>query len=76
LQPNHALVAYNETHSAKSKLYLAGEAYAIDGGWVESAMRMGLDAVLHLLHNHGAEFTDDFVFDSMYPSRTTERFTV
>ncbi|GAB7525026.1 flavin monoamine oxidase family protein [Paraburkholderia sp. 2C] len=76
LQPNHALVAYNEVHSAKSKLYLAGEAYAIDGGWVESAIRMGLDAVMHLLHNHGAEFTGGFVFDSMYPSRITERFTV
>jgi tryptophan 2-monooxygenase len=75
-QPNHALVAYNETHSAKSKLYLAGEAYAIDGGWVESAIRMALDAVLHLLHNQGAEFTGDFAFDSMYPGRTTERFTV
>ena len=76
LQPNHALVAYNETHSAKSKLYLAGEAYAIDGGWVEAAIRMALDAVLHLLYNHGAEFTGDFVFDSMYPGRTAERFTV
>jgi tryptophan 2-monooxygenase len=66
-QPNHALVRYNETHSAKSKLYLAGEAYAIDGGWVESAIRMSLDAVLHLLRNHDAAFSDDFAFESAYP---------
>jgi tryptophan 2-monooxygenase len=70
-QPNRALLRYNETHSAKSKLYLAGEAYASDGGWVESAMRMSLDAVLHLLNNHGATFSGGFAFDSAYPRRTT-----
>jgi tryptophan 2-monooxygenase len=75
-QPNHALLRYNETHSAKSKLYLAGEAYAIDGGWVESAMRMSLDAVLHLLHNHDAQFAGNFAFGSVYPQRDAERFTV
>jgi tryptophan 2-monooxygenase len=68
-QPNRALLGYNETHSAKSKLYLAGEAYVSDGGWVESAMRMSLDAVLHLLHNHDASFSDSFVFESAYPRR-------
>jgi tryptophan 2-monooxygenase len=75
-QPNHALVGYNQTHSAKSALYLGGEAFAIDGGWVESALRMAFDAVLHLLHNHHAEFADGFEFESMYPRRGIERFTV
>ncbi|MFC0402169.1 flavin monoamine oxidase family protein [Paraburkholderia rhizosphaerae] len=75
-QPNHALLRYNEAHSAMSKLYLAGEAYAIDGGWVESAMRMSLDAVLHLLRNHDAAFSAPFTFDSAYPQRSTERFTL
>jgi tryptophan 2-monooxygenase len=68
-QPNHALLAYNQDYSARSKLYLAGEAYAIDGGWVESALRMALDAVLHVLHNHGAEFAGDFAFEHAYPRR-------
>jgi tryptophan 2-monooxygenase len=66
-QPNQALLRYNETHSAKSRLYLAGEAYVSDGGWVESAMRMSLDAVLHLLHNHDASFSGAFTFESAYP---------
>jgi tryptophan 2-monooxygenase len=73
-QPNHALLAYNQTCSEKSKLYLAGEAYAIDGGWVESALRMAFDAVLHLLHNHHAEFAGGFAFESMYPRRNVEPF--
>ncbi|CAB3763152.1 flavin monoamine oxidase family protein [Paraburkholderia humisilvae] len=66
---NRALFTYNQNFSAESKLYLAGEAYAIDGGWVESALRVALDAVLHLLHNHQAEFADGFDFTRAYPRR-------
>jgi tryptophan 2-monooxygenase len=74
-QPNRALLAYNQRYSAKSQLYLAGEAYTLDGCWVESAMRMALDAVLHLLQHHHAEFAGQFNFDKQYPTRITENVT-
>jgi tryptophan 2-monooxygenase len=61
-----ALLTYNETCSEHSGLYLAGEAYSVEGGWIEPALRSALHAVLHLIKNSGGEFANDFDF-KYYP---------
>jgi tryptophan 2-monooxygenase len=68
---DYALLTYNREYSAASHLYLAGEAYSVEGGWVEPALRSALDAVIHLInhrcptHTKG-EFCNRFKFN-MYP---------
>ncbi|MGD2115411.1 MAG: FAD-dependent oxidoreductase, partial [Acidobacteriota bacterium] len=64
---NYALLTYNQEHSARSGLYFAGEAYSVHGGWTEPALRLGLDAVVHLAHNTGAQFQNGFDFERDYP---------
>lgn len=62
---NHQLLRYNQTVSKYSNLYLAGEAYSVEGGWTEPAMRMAMDAVINLLVNTETPFNN---FDiSNYP---------
>jgi tryptophan 2-monooxygenase len=64
---NYALLTYNQEYSAKSSLYFAGEAFSVEGGWTEPALRLGLDAVVHLARNTGAKFLNDFDFERDYP---------
>jgi len=64
---NYALLTYNQEYSAKSSLYFAGEGYSVEGGWTEPALRLGLDAVLHVARNTGAAFLNGFDFDRDYP---------
>jgi tryptophan 2-monooxygenase len=64
-----ALLGYNERCSKASRLYLAGEAYSVEGGWVEPALRSALDAVLHLIKNSEGTFLNGFDFERHYPSR-------
>jgi tryptophan 2-monooxygenase len=64
---NHALLTYNQVHSRQSNLYFAGEAFSLEGGWTEPALRLGIDAALHLLHKDGAEFLHGFNFERDYP---------
>lgn len=64
---DNALLAYNRDCSASSHLYLAGEAYSVEGGWVEPALRSALDAVIHIVKNSGGTFSKTFDFSSHYP---------
>lgn len=63
---NYALLRYNQTYSQNSHLYLAGEAFSVEGGWTEPALRGGLDATIHLIRNTEGEFLNSFKFDD-YP---------
>lgn len=63
---DYSLLRYNQTVSAQSGLYFAGEGYSVEGGWTEPALRLALDAVIHLMQNAGATFLNGFSF-SDYP---------
>lgn len=65
------LLAYNQTYSAVSNLYFAGESYGVEGGWTEPALRGAMDAVIHLIKNSGGTFTGQFSFDK-YPQYDTK----
>jgi tryptophan 2-monooxygenase len=65
-QHDYTLLRYNQDHSAKSHVYCAGEAYSVEGGWTEPAMRMAIDAVIHIAKNTGAKFVSGFEYDK-YP---------
>jgi len=60
------LLTYNEKCSMNSGLYLAGEAYSVEGGWVEPALRSALHAVIYLINNTTGEFKNGFNIDN-YP---------
>lgn len=65
---NQLDLSYNQNFSSKSNLYFAGENYSVEGGWTEPALRSGLDCVLQLLSNEGAEFCNTkFNFKRDYP---------
>jgi len=65
---DYALLTYNQEYSAASGLYLAGEAYSVEGGWVEPALRSALNAVVHLVRNTRGRFcNNDFSFKRDYP---------
>ena len=63
---DYSLLRYNQDHSAKSHLYCAGEAYSVEGGWTEPALRMAIDAVVHIAKNTKAKFVSGFKL-SDYP---------
>jgi tryptophan 2-monooxygenase len=60
------LLAYNQTYSATSNLYFAGESYGVEGGWTEPALRTAMDAVIHLINNSHGTFLNGFTFND-YP---------
>ncbi len=64
---DRALLTYNQQSSAQSGIYFAGEAYSVEGGWTEPALRLGLDAVLHVIKNSGGTFLNGFDFHGDYP---------
>jgi tryptophan 2-monooxygenase len=69
----YALMTYNQTYSASSHLYFAGESYGTEGGWTEPALRMALDAVMNLVNNSGGSFTNaGFSFANDYPGFMTD----
>lgn len=63
---DYSLLRYNQEVSAGSNLYFAGEGYSVEGGWTEPALRLALDAVIHLMQNTGGTFLNGFGF-SDYP---------
>ena len=63
---NYDLLAYNQTYSKDSGIYFAGEAYSVEGGWTEPAIRSALDAVVHIIKNSGGEFLNGFDYDADY----------
>lgn len=63
----YALLAYNQEHSAQSRLYVAGETFSVEGGWTEPALRSALDAVIRIIQNSGGTFVPGFTFND-YPS--------
>jgi tryptophan 2-monooxygenase len=67
---DYALLANNQDLGKKSGLYFAGEGYSVEGGWTEPALRLALDAVIHILNDHGARFLNGFSF-SDYPRYDT-----
>ncbi len=46
---------YNQKHSKKSGVYLAGEAYHVDAGWVEPSFRTAVEAVCRIIHNNNGK---------------------
>lgn len=63
---DYTLLKYNQKFSEKSNLYFAGEAFSVEGGWIEPAFRSALDTVIHVLNNTGGEFFNQFRY-SDYP---------
>lgn len=63
---DYLLLRYNQEMSARSNLYFAGEAFSVEGGWLEPALRSALDAVIHLIENTNGEFLNDFQYAN-YP---------
>ena len=63
---DYTLLAFNQTYSDTARIYFAGEAYSVEGGWTEPAMRSALDAVVHVIKNSGGEFLNDFDFETDY----------
>jgi len=63
---DYALLRYNQNYSANSGLYFAGEAFSLEGGWTEPALRTALDAVIHAIANTDGTFLDGFQY-SDYP---------
>ena len=69
---NYDLLAFNQTSSAVSGIYFAGEAYSVEGGWTEPAMRSAIDAVVYIIKNSAGEFPNDFNFDQNYLKLDTD----
>ncbi|MGB3262720.1 MAG: NAD(P)/FAD-dependent oxidoreductase [Microcoleus sp.] len=63
---DYALLRYNQKYSANSGLYFAGEAFSVEGGWTEPALRTALDAVIHAIANTDGTFLNGFEY-SDYP---------
>jgi tryptophan 2-monooxygenase len=55
-----SLLRYNRDYGAVSGLYFAGEAYSVDAGWTEPALRGAIDAVIHLCARYDAPFNGGF----------------
>jgi len=66
-QDNQELLTYNQNHSANSGLYFAGEAFSLEGGWTEPALRSAIDTVLHIIDHAEGHFLNDFDFAEDYP---------
>lgn len=64
---NYNLLSYNQKYSSVSGLYFAGEAFSLEGGWTEPALRYALDATLYIVKNSGGEFLNGFDFELNYP---------
>jgi tryptophan 2-monooxygenase len=64
---DYALLTYNQRYSATSGLYFTGEAYSVEGGWTEPALRLGLDAVIHIVNNTNGTFLNNFDYKANYP---------
>jgi tryptophan 2-monooxygenase len=64
---DYALLTYNQRYSATSGLYFTGEAYSVEGGWTEPALRLGLDAVIHIVKNTNGTFLNGFDYNTNYP---------
>lgn len=69
---NYHLLNYNRHYSKESHLLFAGEAYSVEGGWIEPAVRLALDAVIHLIDNHGGNFKKGFNYDIYEELTNTE----
>jgi tryptophan 2-monooxygenase len=67
---DYALLAHNQEQGKESGLYFAGEGYSVEGGWTEPALRLALDAVIHIINDHGGTFLNEFRFDA-YPTYDT-----
>ncbi len=72
---NFALLTYNQNFAKQSGVYFAGEAYSLEGGWTEPAIRLGIDAVLNLMNDTGATFNNGFSMD-LYPKYSHWRPTL
>ncbi len=59
---DYLLLRYNQDMSANSNLYFAGEAFSVEGGWLEPALRSALDAVIHLVKNTNGKFLNNFQY--------------
>jgi tryptophan 2-monooxygenase len=66
-EDDYALLSFNQEYSAHTGLYLAGESFSVEGGWLEPALRMALDAVIHVIENTDGKFCSGFDFTTHYP---------
>lgn len=69
---NYALLTYNQLHSADSGLCFAGEAYDVEGGWTEPALRGGVDATIRIIANSGGSFNNPNFTIDQYPDYRTD----
>lgn len=69
---NFALLTYNQNFAKQSGIYFAGEAYSLEGGWTEPAIRLGIDAVVNLMNDAGATFNNGFSMN-LYPKYSNWR---
>jgi tryptophan 2-monooxygenase len=76
---DYALLRYNQDYSAHSNLYFAGEAFSVEGGWIEPALRSALDAVIHVIKNTEGTFPNTFKYadypqyDHWHPALESEK---
>ncbi|MDE0005670.1 MAG: FAD-dependent oxidoreductase [Rhodospirillaceae bacterium] len=62
---NYDLLAFNQKQGKNTGLYVAGEAFSVEGGWTEPAMRLALDAVVNIINDtENAEFNADFDYSN------------
>jgi tryptophan 2-monooxygenase len=50
---DYDLLNYNRFYSAQTDIYFAGEAYSVEGGWTEPALRSAVDAVCQFAIDSG-----------------------
>lgn len=67
---DYALLTHNQQQGKASGLYFAGEGYSVEGGWTEPALRLALDAVIHIVEDRGGAFLNGFQY-SLYPQYDT-----
>ncbi len=60
---DYRLLAHNQKNGKATGIYLAGEAFSLEGGWTEPALRLALDAVVNIINDSdGMAFNNDFDF--------------
>jgi tryptophan 2-monooxygenase len=59
---DYDLLRWNQRCSGQTALYFAGEGFSVEGGWVEPALRMALDAVIHIIKNTGGTYHQVFAY--------------
>jgi tryptophan 2-monooxygenase len=57
---DYTLLTFNHEYAKHTGIYFAGEAFSVEGGWTEPALRLALDAVICLIEDQGGEWEEQF----------------